>query len=188
MNDIAGTDYDWGVYNKISNGGNQAGLWRTLTKDEWEYLIHDRAQAIHLVGTGKVNGVRGIILLPDGWETPSSVIFKENFDFSIASNSNALCELISVGDNVYSLAEWTIMESYGAVFLPASGYRNMTKVKNVGRSWRYWSSSVSDKDYAYSPCFDDSIFDAGGGGTPLYPTDYSYRYQGLPVRLVQDVK
>ncbi|MBQ0154927.1 MAG: hypothetical protein KBS70_09180 [Bacteroidales bacterium] len=33
------SNYDWGVYNPITNGGNQAGLWRTLTKDEWLYLL-----------------------------------------------------------------------------------------------------------------------------------------------------
>ncbi len=32
-------NYDWGVYNPITNGGNTAGLWRTLTKDEWIYLL-----------------------------------------------------------------------------------------------------------------------------------------------------
>ena len=31
---VAGTQYDWGVLNAISNGGNQTGIWRTLTKDE----------------------------------------------------------------------------------------------------------------------------------------------------------
>jgi hypothetical protein len=39
VENIAGTNYDWGVYNKISNGGNQPGLWRTLTADEWLYLF-----------------------------------------------------------------------------------------------------------------------------------------------------
>ena len=33
---------DWGVHNAISNGGNKAGLWRTLTKDEWDYIINGR--------------------------------------------------------------------------------------------------------------------------------------------------
>lgn len=32
-------NYDWGVYNPITNGGNQAGLWRTLTQKEWQYLL-----------------------------------------------------------------------------------------------------------------------------------------------------
>ena len=36
---------DWGVYNAISNGGNQAGMWRTLTKAEWEYLLYEIGRA-----------------------------------------------------------------------------------------------------------------------------------------------
>ena len=32
---------DWGVYNAIQ-GDDQAGLWRTLTRDEWDYLINLR--------------------------------------------------------------------------------------------------------------------------------------------------
>ena len=30
---IAQTNYDWGIFNKILNGGNESGLWRLLTKD-----------------------------------------------------------------------------------------------------------------------------------------------------------
>ncbi|MBO7055721.1 MAG: hypothetical protein J6W37_10165, partial [Bacteroidales bacterium] len=110
-NDIAGTNYDWGVYNKISNGGNQAGMWRTLTSSEWNHLISGRAQANRLTGQGKVNNVNGLILLPDSWatETPSSV----RFTYDPGNYST----------NVYSLDEWAVMQSYGAVFLPAAGYR-----------------------------------------------------------------
>ena len=32
-------NFDWGVYNPISNGGNTPGLWRTLTSEEWKYLL-----------------------------------------------------------------------------------------------------------------------------------------------------
>lgn len=32
-------NYDWGVYNPIINGGNTPGLWRTLTRGEWDYLL-----------------------------------------------------------------------------------------------------------------------------------------------------
>ena len=50
---------DWG-YNRILNGGNQTGQWRTLTKDEWEYIFDKRsttsgARFAHAV----VNGVFG---------------------------------------------------------------------------------------------------------------------------------
>ena len=33
--DITGTNYDWGVYNAISNGGKEAGISRVLSKREW---------------------------------------------------------------------------------------------------------------------------------------------------------
>jgi hypothetical protein len=61
------TFVDWGN-NMVSNGGNAAGLWRTLTADEWMYIFHGRRDADQLIGTGTVNGVKGVILLPDKWE------------------------------------------------------------------------------------------------------------------------
>ena len=33
---------DWGVYNSISNGGNQSNQWRALSKAEWKYVFDDR--------------------------------------------------------------------------------------------------------------------------------------------------
>ena len=62
--DITGTNYDWGVYNKISNGGNQAGFWRTLTYIEWNYLINSRINAKIKYGVACVNGVDGLIFCP----------------------------------------------------------------------------------------------------------------------------
>ena len=149
---------DWGVYNKISNGGNQAGMWRTLTYSEWIYLISGRAQASSLKGLGRVNNVRGLILLPDGWETPPSVRFTSASNYS---------------PNVYSLEEWAVMESYGAVFLPAAGYRYGKDVYDVGSSGYYWSSSTYNKN---------AYFLKNKG------MDYCNRAQAQSVRLVQDVE
>ena len=43
--DVAGTNYDWGLYNPITNGGNKEGVWRTPTSSEWAYLQTDRPNA-----------------------------------------------------------------------------------------------------------------------------------------------
>ena len=51
---------DWGV-NAISNGGNTANQWRTLTKDEWAYLFEH-----HTKGWSTVNGINGYVIRPDG--------------------------------------------------------------------------------------------------------------------------
>lgn len=55
---ISNTNYDWGVYNTISNA---TGQWRTLTIDEWQYLF-----ANHTNGSSEVDGVAGWVIRPDG--------------------------------------------------------------------------------------------------------------------------
>lgn len=157
---------DWGVYNKIFNGGNQAGQWRTLTYSEWNYLISGRAHASRLMGQGKVNNVNGLILLPDGWETPTSVKFTDNpsYYYSI---------------NVYSLDEWAVMESYGAVFLPAAGGRDGMGVYRDGYGY-YWSSSASGGSSAYYLSFGYNVYN------DMYAHGSGYRGNGRSVRLVRD--
>ncbi|MCQ2606661.1 MAG: BACON domain-containing protein [Bacteroidales bacterium] len=84
---IASTNYDWGVYNKISNGGNQAGMWRTLTNSEWGYVLSKRTDASSLKGLATVNGVAGMILLPDNWITPDGITFNSG----VNGFSNSTC-------------------------------------------------------------------------------------------------
>ncbi len=164
-NDIAGTNYDWGVYNKISNGGKQAGMWRTLTNSEWRYLRYDRTNADALYGTATVNGVNGCIFLPDNWTTPTGVTFK------YGANGYSV--------NTYSASEWSKMEANGAVFLPAAGYHDGTVVYRVGTYGEYWSSTADGYGYAYNLDFDGNNVETKFG--------YSRNYR-LSVRLVQDVK
>lgn len=164
-NDIAGTNYDWGVYNKISNGGNQAGLWRTLTYKEWRYLRYDRTDAEALYGTATVNGVNGCIFLPDNWTTPKGVTFK--------------CGANGYSANTYSASDWSKMEANGAVFFPAAGCRYEAGVSYVGYDGTYWSSSAYLHGYkAYCLFF---------GSDGVITVDKSL-YVGYSVRLVQEVK
>jgi hypothetical protein len=134
-NDIAGTDYDWGVYNAISNGGDKAGLWRTLTKDEWWYMFETRDGAYDKCSQGTVNDIHGLILLPDSWTLPSGLTFTAN-----AKNWTT---------NVYSADNWAKMQTAGAVFIPAAGYRCGTDVGSVGDDGCYWSSSYYGASGAY---------------------------------------
>lgn len=65
---------DWG-YNKIDNGGNREGLWRTLTggpNGEWNYLLNERETKMDLRYTfAIVNSVKGLVLYPDDWVSES---------------------------------------------------------------------------------------------------------------------
>ena len=170
---------DWGVYNQI--GDAHPGTWRILTKDEWVYLFYERHHAEILFGIGTVDGVPGTIILPDDWNTPSGVTFTPSIDKGLAwkdiyyTNSNG----DNYSHNTYSATEWSKMESGGAVFLPAAGYRSGTKVNHVSTYGNYWSSTHNSSSYAYGLYFDISS---------LRPQYYNFRDFGFAVRLVSDVK
>ena len=68
------------------------------------------------------------------------------------------------------------MESAGAVFLPAAGYRRGTELYDVGGYGTCWSSTQCDSRYAYVLFF---------GSNYLGRTD-DYRYGGFAVRLVSE--
>ncbi len=175
-NDYA-TFTDWGV-NAITNGGNTANLWRTLTKDEWVYLFYTRTNAATKFGLGSVNGVNGTILLPDNWTLPAGVEFTASTTQGLADqggyyyNNNE----DNFSHNTYTTAQWATMEAAGAVFLPAAGYREGTGVSSVGSGGSYWSATPGDAYYAYGFDFYSDY---------LYPQIISYRNIGQSVRLVR---
>ena len=169
---------DWGT-NAITNGGNEADAWRTLTKDEWNYLFYTRENAATLFALGSVNGVNGTILLPDNWDLPEGASFTASTTQGLADDGG--CYKNSNGDNfshnTYTAEQWVVMESAGAVFLPAAGYRSGTDMKDVGSNGKYWSATPDDSwGYAYGLGFDSD---------DLGPRYYSYRSGGRSVRLVR---
>ena len=122
---------DWGVYNPISNGGNQVGQWRTLTKDEWEYLLSGRSNADKKRIYCCINGKNGIIFLPDNHQWPDG----------LAINSGNF-----YNNTIYELEEWEEIESIGGIFLPTTGYRHNNNVNGptINNSGCYWSSSYGN--------------------------------------------
>lgn len=167
-NDLSGTHYDWGVHNAISNGGNQTNKWRTLTKDEWEYVFNTRNTVSGIrYAKACVNGMNGVILLPDDW----------NSSYYSLSNTNNTG--VGFGVNTISASQWTILEQHGAVFLPAAGGRNGTSVGGVGLSGYYWSASYYNNNMnAYYVYFGDSNLGLQG---------YNRR-NGYSVRLVRNAQ
>ena len=160
------TFVDWGV-NKIGN--DAPNTWRTLTKEEWQYIIEKRDNAEELIGVAQVNGVNGLILLPDGWTCPSGVTFKSGFHNDYGIEYYADYQTISASD-------WSKLEASGAVFFPAAGRRDGFNVFSVGDYGRYWSATEYDSDYAYYLYF--FSYEAS-------LDDYN-RYIGESVRLVRD--
>ena len=162
---------DWGI-NPIRNGGNQANMWLTLTKEEWVYMFVKRPNANQKYGAAKVNGVTGVVLLPDYWTLPSGCGFTAGM-----TKANIWYDWSKVAStNIYSTSQWQQMESAGAVFLPCAGYRYGTSAYYVGSYGYYWSATPGETYYAYDLRFSSYY---------LSPRNYyGYRYGGFSVRLV----
>ena len=164
--ELSGEDVnsDWGVYNKISNGGNATNMWRTPTVDEFDYLFYKRPNAEEKASPANVAGTKGLIVLPD-----NCTFDLENMNLTFSEN------------------EWAVMESYGAVFFPITGGRDSTFVDFVDSKWMgddrpyfgyYWLASPSDfscRSFVISHCAPVFL----GFRTSCY---------GTAVRLIQDVK
>ena len=161
-----GSFNDWGN-NTISNGGGKK--WFTLTKDEWVYVFNTRSTNSGIrYAKATVNGVNGVILLPDNWSS-------SNYSLSNTNKSDA-----SFSSNRISQSDWTLkLEANGAVFLPAAGFRYGTNVSYVGSDGFYWSATYSSSDSAYYVSFLDS---------ELHPANVLYRKSGRSVRLVSLVE
>lgn len=156
---------DWGRYNVISNGGNSSGIWRTLTHEEWGCVFNSRSTSSGIrYAKAQVNHVNGVILLPDNWSSSYYTLYSTN-------SSGA-----SFSSNIISYSVWTSsLQSHGAVFLPAAGYRCGASVYGVGSYGNYWSASYNNSNRAWNVNFND--------GNLL--TDDAYdRCYGFSVRLV----
>ena len=166
--DYYGSFVDWGT-NKI--GTNAPNTWRTLTYDEWDYLRNTRPNASSLKGVAQVNGVNGLILLPDNWVCPAGATFKSGFHSRYGVEYYAAYQ-------TFTAAEWSKIESAGAVFLPAAGSRYGSSVHGVQDYGHYWSASKYNSYYAYYLDFYSDEADML----------YSNRPYGRSVRLVKDLQ
>ena len=160
-------NYDWGVNNPISNGGNAANQWRTLTLPEWNYVLDTRNTPSGIrFARAQVNNVNGVILLPDDWTT----------DTYNLNNTNSIGATYS--SNVINASQWVTIENAGGVFLPDAGGRFGTTVADVGSTGFYWLSSSESSCCAYYVLNSD---------IGIYNVNYR-RYLGRSVRLVSDVE
>ena len=166
-NDYSGSFVDWGT-NKI--GTDAPNSWRTLTYDEWNYLRNGRPNASSLRGVAQVNGVNGLVFLPDNWTCPEGVTFKSGFHSSYGVDYYAAYQ-------TFTSDQWSKLEAAGAIFLPAAGYRYGSNVNFVQNYGDYWSATEGNGGSAY--CLDF-------GSVEAYMYNYN-RYYGQSVRLVKDL-
>lgn len=145
--DIAGTDYDWGVFNSANPGIIYGATtvtdipWSTLTKAEWEYLIGRSNKAG--LATITIDGMshKGLVLLPDLTETGSGWSMPESASFTSGFSSYTL--------NDYDASQWSTLENAGAVFLPVTFYRNGNNVTGQDEGY-YWTSTGNNAGSSYA--------------------------------------
>ena len=190
--DICGTDnnnisptYDgwidlfgWGTGDNPTKATNESSDYPAF--NDWghaavaqEYVLFQRRTASKLRwAMAKVNGVNGVILLPDNWKHSA-------FNFNYSNETNYDIDFDPPASNVISASEWdSIFASAGAVFLPAAGSRTR-KHYDDGRGMYglYWSST----EY-YHNAKEFLFYDE------LHTDGANSRYEGLSVRLVCPVK
>ena len=155
----ANANYDWGVYNPITNGGNKEGLWRTPTADEWRYLMSQRPNADKLRVCCTVCGVEGYFILPDDfWNN------RLRLPLDITASDYSV--------NKYTAEQWSQLEALGVVFMPWSLFRG--KDGTYGYCSNIWTSSVIGSQEAKIGAY--------------CTVNYYYKYFGLSVRLIKDIK
>ncbi len=160
---------DWGNYCGLPTPAGTTGKWRTLTDDEWNYVKFKRTTSSNVrFAKAKVNGVNGIVIAPDKWNT-STYSFKEADD-----------EKVSFDTNIILASTWrSELEPAGCVFLPAAGFRKDSYVYYDGSSGEYWSSTPVGSDSAYCLYFGSGIYHIGNSGNQTF---------GRSARLVADIK
>lgn len=153
---------DWG-YNQISNGGNEENMWFTMVEGNWHYILFDRnTNSGILFAKAKINGVNGVILLPDNWNSST-------YSLNDVNNTQA-----NYHNNTITAYQWTILENAGAVFLPITGKRNGIQWDNSNAGF-YWTARTHDDSNSYYVLLGNTVISFS-----YYPRNY-----GFGVRLVQ---
>ena len=162
----ANSPADWGMYNKISNGGNKSGIWRTMTIDEWEYLLFTRS-ATRRFAKATVNNEKGLIIFPDDFTMPSGI--------TITGVNTASTEYST---NTFTLSQWNTLLTKGAIFLPAGSGRSGETYVTPASYGYYWSSTRGSASTAQYIVISNTNV----------RTMTNDRYYGMSVRLVMDEK
>ena len=200
--DYTGEFADWG------NLVNEEG-WYTLTATEMNYLLNRKKDGKKLWALATVCGMNGLILLPDNWNTSTTLEYGY-----IPADWNYT-------KNQLDAAAWAALETAGAVFLPEGGSRvggygnkigfdgeteetDVTKldanddyfhVDNVGDYGYYWLNTQDTRpayphcaSYLILPGWNEGATNADNDDICLQPQVWSReKRRGNSVRLVKAV-
>lgn len=181
-------NYDWGVYHSNTSANADNGVlqyngsavplgveWRTLTFDEWSYLLKTRS----------VNGASGLN------HTFSRAIYKVNDDLQVEGF------LIYPDNYTQQKPDNTVIESVppSCVFLPTSGFRSISssqptysRTNGVGLYWTASSSTGADPSVQKAVYAQFQYNLSNVITTTAIKFSQNNRYYGHAVRLVAPVE
>ena len=175
---------DWGVYNAISNGGNEPNQWRTLMNWEWKYLFQNNDWTLGYVKTSEKDSILCCFLIPDGFSAPDGVTVKVISDGLDFSEGEVAPDYESFKDNTYTTEQFESLEQLGVVALPGGGCREGATELLLSERGRYWSGYVRSIKQSWGFFF--------SANSETWATDVSVgacnHNMGLSVRLVQNVQ
>lgn len=176
--------YELGTTNILTNSTD---VWRTLSKDEWVYILHERPRATELLAFATYYLIPGLIIMPDDSVLTSGSFASRGAVWNESRRAYEFPNQDCYGDNVISPVVWnSTWMPRGAFFLPMTGYRLGTSVYDLdAKHGCYWCSD--------------------GPGNADHPTDNIYYYlsfqkdfvaiqstnlphMGCAVRLAHDVQ
>lgn len=134
---------DWGVYNAISNGGDEPRLWRTLSFQEWAYLLNRSNWGFAKIGK---DSTLCLVIFPSEFITPDTM----NIVYASTSDKNDFYErsgwigyspgITDSNTNTFTDEEFEELEARGVVALPFAGhvwgnYSSSNEFNEYGNIW-----------------------------------------------------
>ena len=195
---------NWGAVNNFVDWGDnlccdiEPHIWRTMSANEWLYLLSGREHAEYLCGLAKVSyqgkDIKVLMLFPDdiyngdsndGLNLPDGLTF--------ASYKNVGNKFTCPSSNAYTYEEWTKLEEAGAVVFPETGVVEFEPVPEHGK---YDFPNYRGDGYKRMYCWTSTPY-LSGYAMALFIEEGSTFSNALaklqrdfpcPVRLVKDVK
>lgn len=139
---------DWGTAYCNSSAISPEDTWRTLSTNEWDYLLQHNKH-----GWARVNGVGGLVIAPDGFEGSISTIYEPchlstyNLVFLPAESSRAGLEVnpyyLGSNGHYYSGTDITGYSAFSLYFYDGYARCNHTENRHIGCNVRL----VTDVNY-----------------------------------------
>lgn len=145
---------DWGYAlhrNSVSDYSSYEALdyrWRTLSSEEWDYLMYERDNALSLHYMVRIydatNGAEtlGFFIFPDGWTKPNDIPLS-NDSFTMPDGYGEIDTYIIY--NTITPDQYEILLNQGT-FLPAAGHISSMadeEYEDLGLGGYYWASDYT---------------------------------------------